>query len=205
MRFWRPLALSAVLLLSAFATGAAMAHPLGNFSVNHLTQVEISRDRVDALYILDQAEIPTFQERGLSPAAVLDRKRAEVERGLQLQVDGRDVALQPAGAPRISFPAGQGGLKVTRVEIPLRAAVDQPRRVELRDRTFDGRAGWKAIVAQPGEGTAVRSTAPSGDPTDGLRAYPRGVPVRVPPTSVGALCGTPGRRHAGRAGGHGWR
>jgi len=168
----RALLVTVVLLLGAFGTGEAVAHPLGNFSVNHLTQVEVSRDRVDALYILDQAEIPTFQERGLSPAAVLARKRAEVEQGLTLRVDGNPVALRPAGKPRIAFPAGQGGLKVTRVEVPLSAAVDEPRRVELRDRTFDGRAGWKAIVARPGEGTAVRSTAPSGDPTNGLRAYP---------------------------------
>jgi len=173
MRFWRPLALSAVLLVSAFATGEAVAHPLGNFSVNHLSQVEISRDGVDVLYILDQAEIPTFQERGLSPAEVLARKRAEVERGLTLEVDGRGVALRPAGTPRVSFPPGQGGLKVTRVELPLTAAVSGPRRVRLRDETFDGRAGWKAIVARPGEGTAVRSTAPSGDPTNGLRSYPK--------------------------------
>ena len=169
----RALLLSVVLLLSAFGTGKAVAHPLGNFSMNHLTQVEISSDRVDALYILDQAEIPTFQERGLSPAEVLARKRDEVERGLRLEVDGRVVALRQAGTPRISFPAGQGGLKTTRVELPLAAAVSEPARVRLRDATFDGRAGWKAIVARPGEGTAVRSTAPSGDPTDGLRSYPK--------------------------------
>jgi ABC-type nickel/cobalt efflux system permease component RcnA len=46
--------------------------------------------------------------------------------------------------------------------------------VALRDETFEGRAGWKAIVAAPGAGTAVRATAPSGDPTDRLRAYPEG-------------------------------
>jgi nickel/cobalt transporter (NicO) family protein len=33
--------------------------------------------------------------------------------------------------------------------------------------------GWKAVVARPGTGTAVRSTAPSGDPTGGLRHYPK--------------------------------
>ncbi len=97
-----------------------------------------------------------------------------MERGLRLEVDGRAVALQPAGTPRVSFPPGQGGLKVTRVELPLTAAVSEPRRVLLRDKTFDGRPGWKAIVAEPGKGTAVRSTAPSGDPTDGLRSYPEG-------------------------------
>ena len=45
----RALLVSALLLASAFGTGEAVAHPLGNFSVSHLTQVEISRDRVDAL------------------------------------------------------------------------------------------------------------------------------------------------------------
>jgi ABC-type nickel/cobalt efflux system permease component RcnA len=174
MRLARALAITCVLLGGAFGAGEAKAHPLGNFSVNHLTEVSISHDRVDALYVLDQAEIPTFQERGLSPADVLARKRAEVARGLRLEVDGRAVALRSAGAERIEFPAGQGGLKVTRVEIPLVARVRDPRRVALRDETFEGRAGWKAIVAAPGAGTAVRATAPSGDPTDRLRAYPEG-------------------------------
>jgi ABC-type nickel/cobalt efflux system permease component RcnA len=94
--------------------------------------------------------------------------------GLRLEVDGRAAPLRPAGAARIEFPAGQGGLKVTRVEIPLVARVRDPRRVVLRDETFEGRAGWKAIVAAPGAGTAVRATAPSGDPTDRLRTYPDG-------------------------------
>jgi ABC-type nickel/cobalt efflux system permease component RcnA len=50
--------------------------------------------------------------------------------------------------------------------------VKDPRSVVLRDETFRGRVGWKAVVAEPGEGTAVRSSAPSGDPTNGLRVYP---------------------------------
>ena len=83
------------------SAGEAMAHPLGNFSVNHLTEVEISSDRVDVLYMLDQAEIPTFQERGLSRAEVLARKRAEVERGPRAaRWTGATVALRAAGAPR---------------------------------------------------------------------------------------------------------
>jgi nickel/cobalt transporter (NicO) family protein len=50
--------------------------------------------------------------------------------------------------------------------------VDSPRAVELRDDTFEDRVGWRAIVAAPGEGTAVRTDAPSNDPTNGLRRYP---------------------------------
>ena len=174
MKVMRALAITVVLLGTSFGTGEAVAHPLGNFSVNHLTQVQVSRDRVEVLYVLDQAEIPTFQERGLSPTAVLARKRTEVERNLTLEVDGRAVPLRAAAPARIEFPGGQGGLEVTRVEMPLVARVSDPRRVVLRDETFEGRPGWKAVVAAPGEGTAVRSTAPSGDPTNGLRKYPEG-------------------------------
>ena len=54
------------------------AHPLGNFSVNHLTVVRASSDRVDLRYVLDQAEIPTFRERGLRAGA---RARAQARGG----------------------------------------------------------------------------------------------------------------------------
>ena len=58
--------LAAVFAATLLAPAAASAHPLGNFSVNHLTEVRVTAQRTDVLYILDQAEIPTFQERGLS-------------------------------------------------------------------------------------------------------------------------------------------
>jgi nickel/cobalt transporter (NicO) family protein len=165
---------SLVVALVALAVlpAAASAHPLGNFSVNHLSRVSVSSDRVDVRYILDEAEIPTFQQRGTPDAALLRRGQAEVERRLALIVDGRRVALEPAGRATISHPEGQGGLRTTRIELPLAARVDDPRRVELRDGTFPGRVGWKAIVAAPGSDTAVRSSAPATDPTNGLRRYP---------------------------------
>ena len=167
-----PIAVLLTLALLAVASPAAMAHPLGNFSVNHLTKVKVSADRVEVLYILDQAEIPTFQERGEPRSQVLAAKRAEITRGLKLRVNGRALALVPASAGELRHPRGQGGLPTTRLELSLAAGVEDPRRVELSDRTYPDRVGWKAIVAQPGEGTAVRTDAPSGDPTGGLRRYP---------------------------------
>ena len=62
------------------AASTADAHPLGNFSVNHVTTVRISDDEVHLRYLLDQAEIPTVQERGLSPKEVLERKRPRSSR-----------------------------------------------------------------------------------------------------------------------------
>jgi nickel/cobalt exporter len=159
-------------VLALLTAAPAGAHPLGNFSVNHLSTVSISADRVDVRYVLDQAEIPTVQERGLSHAEVLRRKLDEIERGLTLTVDGRRVTLHPNGQPALSFPTGAGGLKTTRLDLSLNAAVQSPERVALSDNTFLGRVGWKAITAAPGEGTSVRTSTPTGDPTDGLRRYP---------------------------------
>jgi nickel/cobalt exporter len=161
-----------VLLLALGAT-AAGAHPLGNFSVNHLVSVRMSDDRVDLRYVLDQAEIPTFQERGDSKATVLARKRAEIQRGLRVVLDGRAVTPRELPGARLTSPPGQGGLPLTRLETTLTATRAGAKRVEVRDNTFRDRVGWKAIVARPGAGTAVRSSAPSGDPTDGLRRYPQ--------------------------------
>jgi nickel/cobalt transporter (NicO) family protein len=181
------------------APTTAHAHPLGNFSVNHVTTVRISDDRVQLRYLLDQAEIPTVQERALSPSELLERKRNEVLSGLRLTVDGKRIALRfdggeagggeaasgeaggdtgsgraafAEGGARVTFPPGSGGLPTSRFEFRLSAAVDSPRSVRLRDGTFDDRVGWRAIVAAPGEGTAVRTDVPSGDPTNGLRRYP---------------------------------
>jgi hypothetical protein len=167
------LALLCALGAAVMVVPAASAHPLGNFSINHLTQVRISNNRVDARYVLDQAEIPTFQERQLSPAEVLQRKRAEILRGVRLEVDGRAVPLQAQPGATISFPPGQGGLKLTRVELPLSAVVSNPGRVVVRDETFQDRVGWKAIEALPGKRTAVRSSVFSQDPTNSLRSYPK--------------------------------
>jgi nickel/cobalt transporter (NicO) family protein len=188
-------ALLLALLLLAALPAAASAHPLGNFSVNHLAEVSVSADRVDVRYILDQAEIPTFQERGLPDGEVLGRKQAEVRKRLVLTVDGKPVPLRAAGQATISHPPGAGGLRTTRVELALAAAVSAPARVAVRDGTFPGRVGWHAVVPRPGRGTAVRADVPASDPTDGLRRYPRDVlsspaDVRAATLAVGPGAGT---------------
>jgi nickel/cobalt transporter (NicO) family protein len=180
------------LALALIAPSPATAHPLGNFSINRLDLVSISRDRVDIRYLLDQAEIPTFQQRGTPAARVLARTRRAVTRGLTLEADGRRVALRPIGAGAISHPAGQGGLPTTRIELRLSAAAPGPRRVVLRDATFAARVGWKAVVVVPGRGTAVRSSVPAHDPTGRLRRYPRALLASPPDTRVARFAVTPG-------------
>jgi nickel/cobalt exporter len=153
-------ALAALLVLPATAS----AHPLGNFSMNHLTEVSVSSERIDVTYVLDAAEIPTFQKN-------FDAK-AEVARRLTVTVNGTPIPLRP-GTATTTYPPGQGGLKTTRVVLPLSGTVKHPRDVQVQDGTFPGRVGWKAVVSKPGRATAVKASAPATDPTNGLRTYPK--------------------------------
>ena len=184
MRIARALAITCVLLAGAFGAGEAAAHPLGNFSVNHLTRGgDLARPRGGAVHPRPggDPDVPgarSVARRGAGAQARRGRARAAAGGG---RASG---GAAPGRRSRAStFPAGQGGLKVTRVEIPLVARVRDPRRVVLRDDTFEGRAGWKAIVAAPGDGTAVRSTAPSGDPTERPALLSGGARCRARSTS----------------------
>src|SRR3954463_14675412 len=110
----RPIAVAAAAVLALLVPASAQAHPLGNFSVNHLAEISVSANRIDVRYVLDGAEIPTFQHQ-VGAAKV----RAEVARALTLTVDGVPTPLTVAGAITTAHPRGQGGLPTTRVVIPL--------------------------------------------------------------------------------------
>lgn len=176
---------AAASIVMGLLPGVVSAHPLGNFTVNHLSQVRISQGSVEVHYILDQAEIPTFQETqrfdrngdgaitGPEREPLLRQKLAEIAPDLRLTVDGRVLALDSARAATLAFPPGQGGLSLTRVETSFVAAIPPgAHRIQLHDDTYGDRVGWKAIEILPGEGTDVRSSVPASDPTGGLRAYP---------------------------------
>ena len=154
----------------------ASAHPLGNFTTNRHAEVVLSGDRVYLHYVLDLAEIPTFQAR--PEVAELGRDgyaRRLVERvraGVRLAVDGRPRALAPLERS-LAFPAGAGGLRTTRLEVVFDAGAGG-RELTLRDATFEGRVGWREIVVRAEGGARVlSSTAPAASESDRLRSYPQ--------------------------------
>ena len=51
------------LLVALAVPAVASAHPLGNFTINHYSRIQPSGDHVYVLYVLDMAEIPTFQAK----------------------------------------------------------------------------------------------------------------------------------------------
>ena len=137
----------------------AAAHPLGNFTINRFSRIEVSGHRLYVVYVLDMAEIPTFQAGRIDPAAYARR----IARGAELTVDGRRAELVP-GSTALAHPRGAGGLRTTRLEIVLRGPVlDGSSAIGYRDTNYADRIGWKEIV--------VGKDAPSR--SNELRAYPK--------------------------------
>ena len=155
----------------------ALAHPLGNFTINRFSQIQVDGGRINVLYVIDYAEIPAFQEkqRMADAPGYLDAKVAELIRGLRLEIGGRVVPLVRQGQS-VTFLQGQAGLQTMRLQVLLSAVVPSGGRQSAvyRDQNYPGRLGWKEIVVQQaGEATVVHSSAPSGSVSNELRAYPQ--------------------------------
>ena len=160
------LAVAAVAL--AVPRGAA-AHPLGNFTVNHYAAVELAGNRVFVRYVLDLAEIPTFQsgDRIRAPGYA-----AEAANGLELRLGGDRAMLHPLDH-RVSERPGAGGLPTLRFEA-LYVARLHATSLTFADRTFSNRIGWREITVRARDGARlVTSSVPSASRSDELRAYPR--------------------------------
>ena len=170
----------AVAVTALVATGVAAAHPLGNFTTNHYAEVVLSGDRAYVRYVLDLAEIPTFQARGDVAAAgrerYADRLATAVASGLAVSVDGRARRLV-AVERRLAFPPGAAGLRTTRFELVLAAGAVRPggeHVVSVRNEVFAERLGWRELVIRGDGGTTIaESTAPSRGISEGLLSYPQ--------------------------------
>jgi len=119
-------ALLAVALLALAAPQIASAHPLGNFTVNRYSRIEVYSDKLRVNYVLDMAEIPTFQDAtnvdtngdgtvsDAEAQAYAASKAVELGTHLGLQLNGESQKLHLTDS-HVSFPEGQGGLQTTRL------------------------------------------------------------------------------------------
>jgi ABC-type nickel/cobalt efflux system permease component RcnA len=164
------LVLAAVALVALAAPLAANAHPLGNFTINRYSELDVSGNRLYVVYVLDLAEIPTFQARGTTAAAYV----RTISRNVHLAVNGKPAALVPV-RHELAYPPGQGGLDTTRLEVLFAGPTLSGRpTLGYHDGNYAGRLGWKEIVVRAGDGGSVaRSSAPNHSISDGLLAYPK--------------------------------
>jgi nickel/cobalt exporter len=189
-RTWAILTLAtlAALVWGLVTPQAAAAHPLGNFTVNHYSRIELYGDRVRVRYVIDMAEIPAFQAMSgidldkdgrVSADENVQYRQAAVEdvrRGLALEVNGTPVSLKTLDS-ELTFPAGQGNLETLRLtawfEAPLAARVGQAVSVQYLDNNPGERIGWNEVVVRAADGLHLDSNdASTQDLSDELSSYP---------------------------------
>ena len=147
---------------AAFAVPvAAQAHPLGNFTINRFARLEVSGHRLYVRYVLDMAEIPTYQARQQGIDANVYARR--LARGLHVRLGSRPARLVPV-EHALAFPLGVGGLHTMRFELILRGPlVSDTERLTVSDTNYSGRIGWKEILV----GASTHSIS------NELTAYPK--------------------------------
>ena len=187
-------ALVAVTIFLA-CSAASFAHPMGNFSISHYAGIRIQDGYLELDYILDEAEIPTFQEMqrtGLvanasdpSVVSYLSDEAAAFKTGLRLELDGSPLTLETVST-NVIFPAGAGGLPTMKLGFLYRAALPNLQTAErhqlhYRDDNFRDRAGWKEIVATAAPSFAlVNANVPAIDQSQQLTNYPTDLTANPP-------------------------
>ena len=153
------LTLVAVAVAALAWPALAAAHPLGNFTINRFSRIEVPGPRLYVRYVLDMAEIPTYQAGRIDLRAYAQR----IAENARLTVAGHAVKLVPLRSA-LAHPRGAAGLRTTRLEVVLAGPVIHGRvPVSYHDNNFRDRIGWKEIV--------VGNTTPST--SHELRAYPK--------------------------------
>ncbi len=157
---------------------------MGNFSVNRWTRLSPRAGGIDVTHVIDLAEIPTQKAlsdsnltsapRGEALAKLRDALGARFLPGLVLTVDGARVALAVVRSD-LEFTPGVADLPTARLTLDLeaKALLEGVRAVAFSDTNFEGRAGWKEVVAVAGKGAAILAAdVPASDRTRGLTEYP---------------------------------
>jgi ABC-type nickel/cobalt efflux system permease component RcnA len=186
-----------VLMLSS---ATSFAHPMGNFSVNHYSKIKIGQQSIEIRYLIDMAEIPTFQEirqSDFTPKAddpstsrYLDRQEQLLKSGLSLESDGRAVRLDTISR-EVMFADGAGGLPTMKMGFVFRGKLDVTagaHKLSYFDNNFPGRTGWKEIVVL-GDGVAILDSSATGtDRSQELTNYSSDA-LNSPPQQLSALAG----------------
>jgi ABC-type nickel/cobalt efflux system permease component RcnA len=173
----------------------AEGHPLGQFTINHFARIESGIDRAIVRYVVDYAEVPTYQEAQTIDvdqngevsqqelSNYLDRVAPGYIAGLELLAEGKKVDLTLTGK-NIQMVAGSGGsaamgLATMRMVFDLAGRWNPAggiTRLRFEDKNLNDRGGWRELVVTPAGNIAIFDTSAYGNGiTDELKAYPEGM------------------------------
>lgn len=166
---------------------SASAHPLGNFSVNQYSRLEVEKSRIKIRQILDLAEIPTFQLKNEIDTnkdetiskdelnAFAEKITPEILANLFLTVNGQPFAIN-SESKNVSLQEGAGNLPTLRVEWSLSSELsnlNEVNQVKFENKNYAERLGWNEIVInRVGSVSVFDSNAFGSGVTDELKSYP---------------------------------
>lgn len=166
---------------------SAFAHPLGNFSINQYSRLEVETSNIKIRSVLDLAEIPTFQAKSeidtnkdgaYSEAelnAYAEKITPEYLANLFLTVDNKPLELREV-SKTVSLKEGAGNLPTLTVKWDLTAdfaATDAVGKINFENKNYVDRLGWDEMVVNRTSGVNVfDSTAYGSGITDELKSYP---------------------------------
>lgn len=184
----------------------ALAHPLGNFTVNVYGGLIVQPGAIVVDYVVDMAEIPAFRERRVIDTNLDDRVDEQeslayrdttcesLANGVGVRLDGADVSLTSTGVHSLAFPQGTGGLSTLRLECRLMGAVAIGADAEVAyvDRNFPDTIGWREVTAVGDGVTLSSSDVPAVSATSRLTSYPGSeLPPNVRQAGLSATTGGP--------------
>jgi len=164
----------------------AIAHPLGNLTINTSTGLTVTSDAIAATVVLDMAELPAVQAlQTLDPddsGLTADERNSAAAQRCAALADGLDLRIDDAPAPwtissaRLAVLEGQAGLPTIRVECALSTplSLSSGRTIVALDDTNHGyRLGWREMYVT-GNGAVIESLtgASTASSTDLLTRYP---------------------------------
>jgi ABC-type nickel/cobalt efflux system permease component RcnA len=178
----------AVVFIGIVPTKPATAHPLGNFTVNQYSRIEIGTTEAHLVYVLDLAELPTVADRplldpnrdgaitGAERESYLAGKLSEITPALHLFAGSTELALRPT-AQSLALVPGQAGLDTTRIGATFVAGLSptagDSRQLIFRNDYASDRIGWREIVVANGPDVSIdRSAELAVDRSNALRVYP---------------------------------
>ncbi len=177
-----------ILIALLFFVASISAHPLGNFSVNQYSRLEVEKTKIKIRQVLDIAEIPTFQLSGeidtdkngtLSAEelnAYAERLTPEHLANLSLTVNDRPAEIR-AESKNVSLQTGAGNLPTLRIEWNLVSDpenLSDTNQVKFDNKNYAERIGWNEIVlTRVGSINIFNSNAFGSAITDELKAYPQ--------------------------------
>lgn len=174
-----------IILISTCRPEEMTAHPTGNFSAGHHSTIRVSPGGVEIRYLLDFAEIPTFQMIsgwGMPPGKDVPAGllRLYLDSQVRNWVQGLRAAFNGKSAPLtlVRYEAetaeGAGGIPTLRVLTELEAHGIRTEGVfEFEDTNFRDLIGWREVIVLGRPGIRFPDGNPySEDRSLALRVYP---------------------------------